>query len=1245
MRPLSRLLGFLLLCSALFTPTANAQENPNDALVQRCRAALAALAEARTLAQATAESLRANDARLTELAESLLAELPDEPQDVETYTDFEATYLEERFQEQTKYLEQLEAREALKTELEELLATQQDLLGRLPDRSEAFAALDKAATDSLNELGALVLLEEVEYGQETLGSDKSIAELLQEIEAERQLSRARVEMRELMAASLERAREALPNAVLPSPELLAEARFQFDAAELFISVIFYEQERVTVVLADAPEIAAAELETRLRKWAEEESSYPALLQQAVELRATYAARKQALAELSAPDASTIEEGEGHPELRAARKDLAFAEAVEAFRARQVQLIKELTETEVALRDLDLELGTATRAHGEQAVMLSAQVRAVEQLMAEEKLTSAPIAFDEQDHWVYVRALALEATRRSFELEQLELSIANLAPLEAAELALEAQRAQVRIARTTFDEETNYGTLVEEMGSLTEEQLIDAVSTKGGLAAEVIAVEEALTETRVAFNDGAQHIDEVMALLELLDSPHTQAEIERAPQRVEEIFNELTQLSQGKADPLPRDSSQDQERQEALSTDRQPIEPDVSSRKSALPSENELSELEQQQVSARSRQQYFQDFEELVIDLREAQTKLVEQATLHEEQLAKLIELERRRYVSAFELQSRLSSGAISKLATPKGFAKWTSREGVSAAMKRRSDYRLKRDKLDTRLRTELTRFDALLAPKEWAELGGEVAQEKVHLISLPVAHLRASETRVEDLKEYERENLLHLSHELEIEERPWQFSLLKVLGKPDGSARFQKTLDAYYLELVNLGRVHEEFGLARDAYQQLIELNINYRDELSRSLSAQDMGLAVRNNDYQVLRYQAAIVANPKNRIMIMSLFRTQFGAELPSPAEDGDLSFWTNRLLAVEARLWGARRWDADLRYKLSLLGIESEINRYRTHVAQIEAELAERENAAKLMRQRIVELREGRAAELKRAGLMTALRIAIIPLLILLSLKVLRYMTGRMRQKAAAHEDDDLTDRRRRLETLTNVVGTSVTVLVWIIAAIYVLAALGLDVTPIIASASVMGLAIAFGAQALIKDYFSGFFILLENQYTVGDVIDLGSANGTVEHISLRVTVVRDLSGVVHYVPNGLISTVSNKTKGWSRVVMEVRIGYDQDVEKVTQVLQEVLAEMQATPKWAATILDKPDVLGVQSFGESAIDLRLLVKTLPGQQWAVSRELRARIKRRFDERGISIPVPHRVVHHVQAEQASNAQGSPTKA
>lgn len=241
---------------------------------------------------------------------------------------------------------------------------------------------------------------------------------------------------------------------------------------------------------------------------------------------------------------------------------------------------------------------------------------------------------------------------------------------------------------------------------------------------------------------------------------------------------------------------------------------------------------------------------------------------------------------------------------------------------------------------------------------------------------------------------------------------------------------------------------------------------------------------------------------------------------------------------------------------------------------------------------------------------------------------------------ETEDTSDRHRRMQTISNTTTATISVLVWTIAIVYVyvyvFARLGLDVTPIVASASVLGLAVAFGAQALIKDFFYGFFILIENQFTIGDVVTLGSITGTVEKISLRITVLRDLEGVVHYIPNGTIIQVSNKTQGWSRVVMEVSVTYKEDPDHVSSVLGDILLEMAQDDLWRRDIVEDPVVAGVQNLTERSVDIRVMIKTRPGKQWAIGREARRRIKKRFDELGIEVPFPQRVVHHVYHGEAA---------
>jgi small-conductance mechanosensitive channel len=205
--------------------------------------------------------------------------------------------------------------------------------------------------------------------------------------------------------------------------------------------------------------------------------------------------------------------------------------------------------------------------------------------------------------------------------------------------------------------------------------------------------------------------------------------------------------------------------------------------------------------------------------------------------------------------------------------------------------------------------------------------------------------------------------------------------------------------------------------------------------------------------------------------------------------------------------------------------------------------------------------------------------------------------------------------------------TTLVVIVAAMMAFREIGLDITPLIAGAGVAGLAIGFGAQGLIKDVLAGFFILLEDQFHVGDVIQAAGVSGQVEQMTLRLTIVRDLQGTVHFIPNGEIKVASNLTKEWSRAVLEIGVGYEEDVDRVIAVLTEVGRSLADDEGFGKMLLEAPQVLGVEGLTDSQVTIRILAKTLPLKQWEVAREFRRRIKARFDREGIQTPYPHRVV------------------
>jgi small-conductance mechanosensitive channel/predicted nucleic acid-binding Zn-ribbon protein len=224
---------------------------------------------------------------------------------------------------------------------------------------------------------------------------------------------------------------------------------------------------------------------------------------------------------------------------------------------------------------------------------------------------------------------------------------------------------------------------------------------------------------------------------------------------------------------------------------------------------------------------------------------------------------------------------------------------------------------------------------------------------------------------------------------------------------------------------------------------------------------------------------------------------------------------------------------------------------------------------------------------------------------------------------------DRENRSHTLIGVFNSALSMLVLGGGSLMMLDAVGIPIVPLMGGAAVLGLAVAFGAQNLIKDYFSGFMVLLEDQYGINDVVKIGTISGLVEHISLRATVLRDLEGIVHFIPHGTIATVSNMTHGWSRALFDVGVDYKEDTDRVMEVLLELSRELRRDAAFADLILDDAEMLGVDNLADSSVIIKFFIKTRPLQQWTVKREMLRRIKKRFGELGIEIPYPHQTVHH----------------
>ncbi|HEY1192162.1 MAG TPA: mechanosensitive ion channel domain-containing protein [Gemmata sp.] len=224
---------------------------------------------------------------------------------------------------------------------------------------------------------------------------------------------------------------------------------------------------------------------------------------------------------------------------------------------------------------------------------------------------------------------------------------------------------------------------------------------------------------------------------------------------------------------------------------------------------------------------------------------------------------------------------------------------------------------------------------------------------------------------------------------------------------------------------------------------------------------------------------------------------------------------------------------------------------------------------------------------------------------------------------------DRENRASTLVGVFRYAVGLVIFGGGAVMVLDEIGVPIVPLMGGAAVIGLAVAFGAQNLIRDYFTGFMMLMEDQYSVNDVVKIGAIAGLVEQITLRMTVLRDLEGVRHFIPHGTVTSVSNLTHGWSRAMIDVPVAYKESVNRVTDVLVQLGRELRLDPVLGRHILEDPEMLGVEALSDTGVVIRFLLKTRPLQQWPVKREMLRRIKNRFDELGIEIAFPHRTLYH----------------
>jgi len=277
-----------------------------------------------------------------------------------------------------------------------------------------------------------------------------------------------------------------------------------------------------------------------------------------------------------------------------------------------------------------------------------------------------------------------------------------------------------------------------------------------------------------------------------------------------------------------------------------------------------------------------------------------------------------------------------------------------------------------------------------------------------------------------------------------------------------------------------------------------------------------------------------------------------------------------------------------------------------------------------------------IKNWALTTGIKIILVVVFTLILIKVIKVISKRLSSVFLKKRADEESEKRAK--TLTSVIQNFLIILVLVVAAITIIGQLGIEIAPLLATAGIAGVAIGFAGQSLIKDIINGFFLLLWDQIRVGDVVQISDKGGLVEMINLKMTVLRDLAGSVHYIPNGSIDIVTNMTKEYSRYVFEIGVAYREDVDEVMDIIREVDSELRKDPDFKEDILEPIEIFGLDKFADSAIIIKARTTTKPLKQWRIGREFNRRLKKKFDEEGIEIPFPHTTLYMGQDKKGKAA-------
>lgn len=1246
MRSFKILLFFscVLLVQAALASAQDAIDLDDDALLNRVKKENDALVLVGDKARAERKAFEEIGASLTEAREAANAPLPADPGEITGLEGLDVQSLLKQVELREEYLTVYRKR---KQQLDRIPSLTDTRRKRINQAMEALRITEQRAGDLrllLTELAHRIKAGRISQDKAILGDNG--VEFWREAVVRQQVE---------CAAWLETysAEKQLPESQ-PAPEaaetvwnLETDRRFQhsLDVASIMLQAARHE----AAEREDLEKTDHAALPTVIARvhddWSRALADYERALDRAEIKRAALAELEADRRDLTPPSKESIPEREGHSELKTARRDAAFSDQLVRYDTRRLELPRQANDVADELMQELLATPTAFERARRQTVMLRAALKLAEDWQREGKITSFdfPEGANVASLAAWMRTIAQAEAARRREADELKQRINNKSLIEAAQQELEQEQEKNRRFHSALQEELSYADFLKEMAAKDETALIALVEPKGTLNASIEKLAGTVDQAQREFDRAVQTLRGARDAIRSVENPYLHFGLRRAPERLTEIKGELENLKDARlpedhsSDPLEQGTSGDQF--ETVAVDASHVEQTDQLLLNQV--KKMQGELEAQQDFATAQWQYFDNLDEKLNLYTGALDALDQAFTSAGQAWSSLINEEKRKYTCARELERRLQEGRIDRTQIHFGLSETLTRKTIIQAQSDRDEQVRGYAKLRKYHQDERDRLQALSTFGIWAKIRADSANERAALIVRPAQRIDAATLPFKDLDEVDRKQLEYdAKNERGQEDVGWE-SVLAAVSRVKKRELFDDSLDTYYLAVTLIDRQMSEYDKGLEAYQELIASCNQESNQIAEAPERLEKGLKLRILGYQTARHLAAIAASPSAQLSIEDLFKQTYGLPLPIPEQthDWDKDYWADHLFAAEARLWGHQAWSKATKKLLSKLGLDAEIALYDQHKAKIENKIGALKARREDLRSSIAAIRADYSTEIYKAAVRALGYLLLIPVLAWVIVRLVNRFARRIEERVVDGMARDRLNYHERMKTLSSVTRKTVSVVVWIIAGLYLLYEIGTPVSTILASAGVLGLAVAFGAQTLIRDFFHGFFILLENQYTIGDWIKVGSISGTVERLTLRVTVLRDMEGTLHFITNGAVTSVSNMTHGWSQVKMEIGVGYSENIERVSQVILEAATNLCQSPEWKDKVLAEPVVAGLQSFGDSSLNIRLVVKTQPGVQWGLARALRKCIKERFDEEGIEIPFPQRVIHHVHAGNSKTSQ------